>query len=135
MRTPSVLLVSLLLGCTFVLAAPLPGRAIDALRPNYDPYAGAGDPVDRLRGGPTYRGLRGYKAYREGYYQAPDGNWYPRWAFGTGEMLGDATVGPRAPVYGMTPQQWCASRYRSYRLSDNTYRPRSGGPRIPCVPQ
>ncbi|MDP3899328.1 MAG: BA14K family protein [Mesorhizobium sp.] len=28
---------------------------------------------------------------------------------------------------------WCAERYRSYRLSDNTYQP-TRGPRRPCLP-
>ncbi|MCD2183596.1 BA14K family protein [Rhizobium sp. GN54] len=126
----------------FLAAAPAP--AIDALRPRHgpvvvgqDPVDALGlrrDPVDRLRGAPTYRGLRGASTYRDGYYRHRNGYWYPRWAFGTGEMLGDVTVGPGAPVYGMTPQQWCANRYRSYRGSDNSYQPLSG-PRRPCLPR
>ncbi len=40
-----------------------------------------------------------------------------------------------APAYGMTRQQWCANRYRSYRITDNTYQPLSGGPRRTCVPR
>ena len=58
MHRPSARLAAALLAASLTLAAPSPGLAIDALRPNYDPHAGAGDPVDALRGGPTYRGLR-----------------------------------------------------------------------------
>lgn len=95
-----------------------------------------GDPVDSLRGGPRYfRGVLGSRNYRDGYFRGSDGYWYPRSTFSTGEMLGDVTVGPGAPIYGMTTEQWCANRYRSYRLTDNTYLPRTGGPRVQCVPQ
>lgn len=126
------------------LATAVPAVAIDALRPRNGPVVvgqdpvdmfGGRDPVDALRTPPLYRGTRGYATYREGYYRHPNGYWYPRAVFGTGEMLGDVTVGPRAPVYGMTAQSWCASRYRSYRLSDNTYQPFGGGPRVYCVPK
>ncbi len=121
-----------------------PASAIDALQPRHgpvvvgqDPVDALGvarDPIDGLRRAPTFRGLSGYATYRDGYYRHPNGYWYPRWAFGTGEMLGDVTVGPGAPVYGMTREQWCANRYRSYRRSDNSYQPLSG-PRRTCVPQ
>lgn len=133
----------------------VPALAIDALRPRNGPVVVGQDPVDALgiardpvdalgiarnpvdtlKRGPTYRGTRGYATYRDGYYRHPNGYWYPRSAFGTGEMLGDVTVGPGAPAYGMTRQQWCANRYRSYRITDNTYKPLSGGPRRTCVPR
>ncbi|HVK91309.1 MAG TPA: BA14K family protein [Mycoplana sp.] len=126
-----------------ILAAPAPVAAIDVLSPRNGPVAvgeappdvlTGQDPVDALRNRPVYRGQRGYRTYRDGYYRY-NGYWYPRWIFGNGELLGDTTVGPYAPVYGMTRENWCATRYRSYRLTDNTYLPRTGGPRVQCVPQ
>ena len=147
MRKPFVTLSSIILGACLALAASAPALAIDALRsPNdatllgggdpVDVFRRGGDPVDTLRGGSRYhRGFLGSRVYRDGYFRSTDGYWYPRSAFSTGELLGDVTVGPGAPVYGMTGEQWCANRYRSYRLSDNTYLPRTGGPRVQCVPQ
>nr|WP_245446143.1 BA14K family protein [Mesorhizobium kowhaii] len=34
--------------------------------------------------------------------------------------------------YSTDHQEYCFSRYRSYRAEDNTYQPFSGGPRRPC---
>jgi hypothetical protein len=34
--------------------------------------------------------------------------------------------------YSTEHQQYCFSRYRSYRAEDNTYQPFSGGPRRQC---
>ncbi|MBD9374017.1 BA14K family protein [Rhizobium sp. ARZ01] len=147
MRKLLVILSSVLLGACLSSAGPVPALAIDALRsPNdatllgggdpVDVFNRGGDPIDTLRGGSRYhRGFLGSRFYRDGYFRYRDGYWYPRSAFSTGELLGDVTVGPGAPVYGMTAEQWCANRYRSYRLSDNTYLPRTGGPRVQCMPQ
>lgn len=147
MRKPLAILSSAILGVCLSVAGPVPVLAIDALRsPNdatllgggdpVDVFNRGGDPVDTLRGGSRYyRGFLGSRVYRDGYFRNRDGYWYPRSAYTTGELLGDVTVGPGAPVYGMTAEQWCANRYRSYRLSDNTYLPRTGGPRVQCVPQ
>ena len=87
--------------CALSVAAG-PASAIDALQPRHgpvvvgqDPVDALGvarDPVDGLRRAPTFRGLSGYATYRDGYYRHPNGYWYPRWAFGTGEMLGDARI-------------------------------------------
>ncbi|MDR6754993.1 hypothetical protein J2Y48_000266 [Mycoplana sp. BE70] len=142
----AILFAAVLEGC-LAFAAPAPAWAIDALRSSndatllgggdpVDALGRGGDPVDTLRGGGRYyRGFLGSRFYRDGYFRYRDGYWYPRSAFTTGELLGDVTVGPGAPIYGMTTEQWCANRYRSYRLADNTYLPRTGGPRVPCVPQ
>ena len=42
-------------------------------------------------------------------------------------------VAPARPAYGLGPAHvnWCYSRYRSYRASDNTFQPYNG-PRRPC---
>lgn len=39
-----------------------------------------------------------------------------------------------AAALGETGAAWCASRYRSYRLSDNTFQPNEG-PRRACIPR
>ncbi|WP_284757447.1 BA14K family protein [Agrobacterium sp. fls2-241-TYG-188a] len=77
-----------------------------------------------------YNGHRGYREYRRGYRQH-DGFWFPLAAFATGAIIGGAASQAR-PSYGSNHQQWCASRYRSYRASDNTFQP-NNGPRRQCV--
>ncbi|WP_243463555.1 BA14K family protein, partial [Brucella suis] len=55
-------------------------------------------------------------------------------AFGAGAIIGGAISQPR-PVYrapaGSPHVQWCYSRYKSYRASDNTFQPYNG-PRKQC---
>ncbi|MES5097274.1 BA14K family protein [Agrobacterium sp. BA1120] len=77
-----------------------------------------------------YNGHRGYREYRRGYRQH-NGFWFPLAAFATGAIIGGAASQAR-PSYGSSHQQWCASRYRSYRASDNTFQP-NNGPRRQCV--
>ncbi|MGU3398614.1 BA14K family protein [Brucellaceae bacterium D45D] len=92
--------------------------------------------------GPRYRngywnGHRGYRDYRRGYRRHNDGWWYPLAAFGAGAIIGGAITAPqpqrvyRAPAYNNSHVQWCYSRYRSYRASDNTFQPYNG-PRQQC---
>ncbi|OLP58808.1 hypothetical protein BJF93_17905 [Xaviernesmea oryzae] len=77
-----------------------------------------------------WNGHRGYRERRPGY-RYHNGLWFPLAAFATGAIIGGAaTAAPRS--YGSSHVQWCASRYRSYRASDNTYQPNSG-PRRQCV--
>lgn len=82
-----------------------------------------------------YNGHRGYNAYRPGYRQY-NGWWFPAAAFATGALIGGAIAGSAAPAPayggGNAHIQWCASQYRSYRASDNTFQP-YGGPRQQCV--
>lgn len=86
-----------------------------------------------------YHGHRGYRDRRPGYRRHNDGWWYPLAAFGAGAIIGGAIAAPpprRYPqrVYtgGNAHYQWCASRYRTYRASDNSYVPRVGY-RAQCV--
>ena len=77
-----------------------------------------------------YNGHRGYRERRRGYREY-NGMWFPLAAFATGAIIGGAMSQGR-PAYGSSHQQYCASRYRSYRASDNTYQP-NNGPRRQCV--
>lgn len=77
-----------------------------------------------------YNGHRGYRSYRPGYRQH-NGIWFPLAAFATGAIIGGAvSQQPRVSVGG-SHVQWCANRYRSYRVSDNTFQP-NNGPRRQC---
>jgi hypothetical protein len=85
---------------------------------------------------PYYRGHRGYRHPRPGWRQR-DGWWFPPAAFAAGAILGGLFAqAPRAappPRRGLSQAhvQWCFDRYRSYRVSDNTFQPYQG-PRRQC---
>lgn len=78
------------------------------------------------RGPGWYGGHRGYRHQRPGYRRHSDGWWYPLAAFGAGAIIGGAINSRPAQASGSAHYQWCASRYRTYRASDNTYVPRAG---------
>jgi hypothetical protein len=67
----------------------------------------------------TWRGHRGYRYKRPGYRRHTDGFWYPNAAF-------TVRVAPPAVRFGTRHVRWCRERYRSYRVSDNTYVIRAG---------
>nr|WP_210311429.1 BA14K family protein [Rhizobium leucaenae] len=95
-------------------------------RPHYRPY------YRHYRPGPRagyWRGYHGYRYARPGYRRYSDGWWYPAAAFAAGAIIGGAIA---RPAYGSAHVRWCANRYRSYRVSDNTYQP-TNGPRRQCV--
>ncbi|MDQ0348252.1 BA14K family protein [Ancylobacter vacuolatus] len=83
-----------------------------------------------------YNGQRGYNYYRPGYRQY-NGWYFPAGAFAAGAILGGvlgAAANQPTQSYsgGSNHVQWCASQYRSYRASDNTFQPYNG-PRQQCV--
>jgi len=80
-----------------------------------------------------HNGHRGYREHRRGYKRHSDGWWYPLAAFGAGAVVGGALSNqrPAARGYSSRHYQWCSSRYRTYRASDNTYVP-SVGRRAVC---
>ncbi|MGV1759276.1 BA14K family protein [Rhizobium sp. A22-96] len=88
-------------------------------RPHYRPH---------YRGG-YWHGHRGYRYARPGYRRYHDGYWYPLAAFTAGAIIGGAIS---HPPRGSAHVRWCASRYKTYRASDNTYQP-TNGPRRQCV--
>ena len=85
----------------------------------------------RRRGNSYYfNGYRGYRNHRYGYHEY-NGWWFPAAAFAAGALITGAIN--NAPRYGSDAHvQWCVDRYRSYRVSDNTFQPLSG-PRRQCV--
>lgn len=88
-------------------------------RPHHRPHHGYGH----------WHGHRGYRYERPGYRRHHDGWWYPGAAFAAGAIIGGGVAHrPHASAH----VRWCASRYRSYRVSDNTYQP-NHGPRRQCV--
>jgi hypothetical protein len=75
-----------------------------------------------------YNGHRGYREYRRGYREY-NGFWFPAAAFVAGALItGAINDGPRG---GNSHVSWCYDRYRSYRASDNTFKPLNG-PRRQC---
>ena len=75
-----------------------------------------------------YQGQRGYRYQRPGY-QSYNGFWFPAAA-----LFGAAIVG--GIMNGGSNQAgshvaYCQNRYRSYRMSDNTFQP-NVGPRRAC---
>jgi hypothetical protein len=87
-----------------------------------------------------YNGHRGYREYRRGYRQY-NGWWFPPAAFVAGAIIGGAIASqlPVAapPVYApvrlsAAHVNWCENRWKSYRVSDNSYQPLNG-PRLACV--
>lgn len=81
---------------------------------------------DSRRG--EYRGHRGSRDQRRGYRRHSDGWWYPLAAFGAGAIIGGAISNQPSRPQAVSSRhvQWCADRYRTYRISDNTYVPRAG---------
>jgi hypothetical protein len=88
----------------------------------------------------SWNGYRGSRYRRPGYRRRSDGWWYPAAAFTAGALIGAAASQPRTTVvhhhHGPSNNSrhvsWCMNRFRSYRVSDNTFQPNSG-PRRQCV--
>lgn len=81
-----------------------------------------------------YHGHRGYRYARPGY-RYYDGWWFPAAAFVAGALVGGAITsdpGIRYKPRSDAHISWCYDRYRSYRVSDNTFQPYHG-PRKPCI--
>jgi hypothetical protein len=95
---------------------------------------------ERRGGWSYYNGHRGYREYRRGYRQY-NGFWFPPAAFVAGALIGGAIANQPAvaapPMYApvrlsAAHVNWCENRWKSYRVSDNSYQPLSG-PRQACV--
>jgi len=85
-----------------------------------------------------YRGHRGSRQARRGWRQH-QGYWFPPAAFIAGAIIGGAVTQPQQPSVrpGRMSQShvdWCFNRYRSYRVSDNTFQPYNGPRRVCSSP-
>lgn len=78
-----------------------------------------------------YNGHRGSRERRAGYRQH-NGFWFPAAAFIAGAIVGGAVNQPGARPQNNAHVRWCQDRWRSYRVSDDTYQP-NNGPRRRCV--
>jgi hypothetical protein len=72
---------------------------------------------------------RGYRKRRRGYRQH-NGWWFPPAAFFKGAVIDNSLY---TVDFGDDHYEWCSKHYTSYRDSDNTFQPHSGGSRRPCV--
>jgi hypothetical protein len=122
------------MGLLMAVSAVMPATAMPIAQPlggHTAPQVSEAEQIQYRRHRPGYwNGHYGYRGYHRGYRRHNDGYWYPLAAFGAGAIIGGAIASqPRRPAYaGINPQHydWCASRYRTYRASDNTYAPRVG---------
>lgn len=87
---------------------------------------------ERRSGRAYYNGQRGYTQRRAGYREY-NGYWFPAGAFIAGAIIGGA-LNNSQPAVRVSSQhvRWCQNRWRSYRVSDNSYQPYNG-PRQRCV--
>ena len=94
-------------------------------------------PSSGPRRGNSWHGYRGSRYRRPGYRRRNDGWWYPAAAFTAGALIGTAAASrpvyrPSGPSNRDRHVSWCMNRFRSYRVSDNTFQPYSGA-RRQCV--
>jgi len=78
-----------------------------------------------------YNGHRGYRHHRPGYRQH-NGWWFPPAAFIAGAIIGGGMANQQPHRLSAAHVRWCQERWRSYRVSDNSYQP-FNGPRRACV--
>lgn len=83
------------------------------------------------KGNRYWNGHRGYNYRRNGYLRYHDGYWYPRSAFGLNIIIAPQ---PRRIIRSISAAHidWCFANYRSYRASDNSWKPHNRPRRI-CV--
>lgn len=82
-----------------------------------------------------YNGRRGYRERRTGYREY-NGWWFPAAAFLGGVITGTIIETRPAVTYRVNSAhvEWCQNRWRSYRVSDNSYQPYNGPRRICSSP-
>ncbi|RYE86703.1 MAG: BA14K family protein [Hyphomicrobiales bacterium] len=96
-------------------------------------FSTGGDRRDRFerRGNSYYyNGYRGYRDRRDGF-RFYNGYWFPNSAFSFSFRI-DGNRNRGGMRLSSRHVEWCQDRYRSYRLSDNSYQPYNG-PRRDCV--
>jgi BA14K-like protein len=74
-------------------------------------------------------GNRGFRQQRRGFREY-NGFWFPEAAFLGAIIIGQALDGRRIGRRDSAHVEWCLDRYRSYRVSSNTFQPYNGGRRV-----
>lgn len=72
-----------------------------------------------------YNGHRGYRNQRAGYRNYK-GYWYPGSAFVGTVTINGGYQQNSARYVGRSHANWCADRYRSYRMTDNSFNTGNG---------
>ena len=137
-------ILSLLAAGSMALATATPASAISPMPQQSVPIASDAAPIqvrDHMRndnrvyiykGQRYYNGHPGERIYRDGY-RRHNGFWYPRSAFSLGIIIAPGIQQRVIRSYGGSRHiNWCENRYRSYRISNNSWKP-NHGPRRVCV--
>ena len=74
-------------------------------------------------------GMRGHNRWRHGYRRS-NGYWFPAAAFLGAVIIGGAIANANNYEGGNQHIRWCENRYRSYRISSNSFQPYNGPRRI-----
>jgi hypothetical protein len=107
---------------SFALGSAAPAMAAPVLAPTAP--AASSDVVQ-------IQSRRGYRDRRPGYRQH-NGWWFPPAAFIAGAIIGGGIANQQPQRLSRQHVRWCQERWRSYRVSDNSYQPLNG-PRRACV--
>lgn len=114
----------------------IPSPVINGATPPYGPGFDTGVVIRRQDGCRTvvncapgdYRNRPAHRRYYDNYFDVPT----PRYS-GQRRIGGNAATGGSGRLEGAANHvDWCASHYRSYRASDDTFQP-FAGPRKPCL--
>lgn len=114
----------------------IPSPVINGTAPPYGPGFDTGVVIRRQDGCRTvvncapgdYRNRPAHRRYYNNYFDVPT----PRYS-GQRRIGGNPATGGSSRLEGAQNHvDWCASRYRSYRASDDTFQPFEG-PRKPCL--
>lgn len=103
----------------------------DDRRDRFDRRDDRRDRFERRGSRAYYNGHRGSRHHRPGYRQH-NGWWFPPAAFIAGAIIGGGMASQQPQRLSRAHVRWCQDRWRSYRVSDNSYQP-FNGPRRACV--
>jgi hypothetical protein len=98
--------------------------------PTADPELIASRDVFRQNSdGVFLNGVRGHRDWRKGHRRS-NGFWFPAAAFFGAVIIGNAIANSANSGNYSRHARWCDLRYRTYRVSDDTFQPYVGGRRV-----
>jgi hypothetical protein len=117
------------LGAAPVSAASLQNEGVQFQNAQFSFGMGGGnrDRLERRGNSYFYNGHRGQREHRSGWRQY-NGFWFPPSAFSFSIIIGNDGARVR---FSARHVAWCDDHYRSYRRSDNSFKP-FNGPRRQC---